>query len=74
MDSAHLYVNLGRQSERLPRQLERTVANHILATSLALQTEKSGVARVIIISNDSNLRVKANAFGIEGQELVAGAG
>ena len=71
-DSAHLYVNLGRQSERLPRQLERTVANHILATSLALQTEKSGVARVIIISNDSNLRVKANAFGIEGQELVAG--
>ncbi len=71
-DSARLYVNLGRQSERLPRQLERNVANHILATSLALQTEKSGEARVIIISNDSNLRVKANAFGIEGQELVAG--
>lgn len=71
-DSACLYVNLGRQSERLPRQLERNVANHILATSLALQTEKSGEARVIIVSNDSNLRVKANAFGIEGQELVAG--
>ncbi len=71
-DSARLFVNLGRQSERLPRQLERSVANHILATSLALQTEKSGTARVIIVSNDSNLRVKANAFGIEGQELVAG--
>ncbi len=71
-DSAHLYVNLGRQSERLPRQLELNVANHILATSLALQTEKNGEARVIIVSNDSNLRVKANAFGIEGQELVAG--
>ena len=71
-DSACLYVNLGRQSERLPRQLERSVANHILATSLALQTEKSGLARVIIVSNDSNLRVKANAFGLEGQELVAG--
>ena len=71
-DSARLYVNLGRQSERLPRQLERSVANHILATSLALQNEKSGDARVIIVSNDSNLRVKANAFGLEGQELVAG--
>ncbi|MDE3269964.1 MAG: PhoH family protein [Pseudomonadota bacterium] len=68
--SGTLYINIGRQIERLPQQLSRSVDNHVLALALALQQEQSA-NKVILVSKDSNLRVKANAFGVEAQDFAA---
>ena len=67
--SGMLYVNIGKQIEHLPQQLARSVDNHVLALSLSLQNETR--QQVIIVTKDSNLRVKANAFGVKAQDFAA---
>ncbi len=47
-----------------PQELDlRRAANRVLATALQLVRESS--ARTVLISQDTNLRIKANALGIE---------
>lgn len=68
--SGTLFVNIGRQIERLPQQLSRSAGNHVLALALALQHEHSS-NKIVLVSKDSNLRVKANAFGVKAQDFAA---
>ena len=67
--SGCLFVNIGKQLD-LPRPLNAGVGNEVLAVALSLQEMTE--SPVVVISNDSNLRIKANAFGLPAEEYVAG--
>ena len=67
--SGCLFVNIGKQVE-LPQPLSSGVGNEVLAVALSLQ--KRTESPVVVVSNDSNLRIKANAFGLPAEEYVAG--
>lgn len=70
-DSGQLFVYLGRNVDILPDHLADNTDNHILAISLTLQKQLGDGRRVIIISKDSNLRIKADAFGIAAEDFEA---
>ena len=69
-DSGKLFVSLGHNTSRLPGILDDNTDNHILAVGLNLQTQKKDT-RVIIVTKDTNLRIKADALGIEAQDFEA---
>ncbi len=69
--SGLLFVYLGRNLENLPNHLEDTTDNHILAISLTLQKKLGNTRRVSLITKDSNLRIKADAFGIPSEDFEA---
>ena len=53
-----------RDGHAIPHDLDmRKSSNRVLAT--ALQLAREGSARIVLISQDTNLRIKANALGIE---------
>ena len=53
-----------RDEESFPRELDlRKSSNRVLAT--ALQMARDGKAKTVLVSQDTNLRIKANALGIE---------
>lgn len=70
-DSGRLFVYLGQDMDILPEQLENSTDNHILAIGLSLQKKYKGERKVIIITKDSNLRIKSDAFGISSEDFEA---
>lgn len=70
-DSGSLFVYLGSNMDVLPGVLKDSTDNHILAIALTLQKQYSGGRKVIIITKDSNLRIKADALGIAAEDFEA---
>lgn len=66
-----LRVELNHQnSDILPASFDRCKAdNRILTVALALQQEKKTPQPVIVVSKDINMRVKADALGLEAQDF-----
>src|SRR5690606_9687322 len=58
-DSGSLFVYLGNNMEILPELLADNTDNHILAIALTLQKQFGEGRHVIIVTKDSNLRIKA---------------
>lgn len=70
-DSGLLFVYLGHDMGLLPELLADSADNHILAIGLTLQKKFGEKRKVIIITKDSNLRIKADAFGISSEDFEA---
>jgi PhoH-like ATPase len=70
-DSGSLFVYLGHNMEILPELLADGTDNHILAIGLTLQKQFGENRAVIIITKDSNLRIKSDAFGIPSEDFEA---
>ena len=70
-DSGQLFVYLGHNMEILPELLANSTDNHILAIGLTLQKQFGDSRRVSIITKDSNLRIKADAFGLAAEDFAA---
>jgi PhoH-like ATPase len=70
-DSGSLFVYLGHNMEILPELLADSTDNHILAIGLTLQKQFGDGRAVIIVTKDSNLRIKADAFGIRAEDFEA---
>jgi len=66
--SGHLFIQTRPVSVQLPATLPgNTPDNNILATALSLQTEHPD-KRIILISKDINLRIKATVLGIRAED------
>ena len=70
-DSGELYVYLGHNMEILPELLANSTDNHILAIALTLQKQFSQTKKVSIVTRDTNLRIKADAFGLTAEDFEA---
>jgi PhoH-like ATPase len=70
-ESGNLFVYLGNNMEILPELLADNTDNHILAIALTLQKQFGDDRNVIIVSKDTNLRIKADAFGIPAEDYEA---
>lgn len=70
-DSGSLFVYLGHNMEILPELLADGTDNHILAIGLTLQKQFGEGRHVVIITKDSNLRIKSDAFGIPAEDFEA---
>ena len=66
-----LFVYLGRDLPTLPGLLSDLVDNNILAIALTLQKKFGTSRKVTIITKDSNLRIKSDAYGIPSEDLSA---
>ncbi|SME96100.1 PhoH family protein [Pseudobacteriovorax antillogorgiicola] len=70
-DSGQLFVYLGHNMEILPELLADSTDNHILAIALTLQKQFGDSRRVSVITKDTNLRIKADAFGLVAEDFAA---
>ncbi|MBP6217939.1 MAG: PhoH family protein [Oligoflexales bacterium] len=70
-DSGLLFVYLGHDMGILPELLADSADNHILAIALTLQKKFGDKRKVILITKDSNLRIKSDAFGITSEDFEA---
>lgn len=70
-DSGKLFVYLGQNMEVLPELLSDSTDNYILAIALTLQKQFGEKRKVLVITKDSNLRIKADAFGIGAEDFEA---
>lgn len=70
-DSGQLFVYLGHNMSILPGLLADSTDNHILAIALTLQKQFGDARKVITVTRDSNLRIKADAFGIAAEDFEA---
>ncbi len=70
-DSGHLYIYLGHNMDILPELLADSTDNYILSIALSLQKKYGEHRKVSIISKDSNLRIKSDAFGIPAEDFEA---
>jgi len=70
-DSGKLFIYLGQSMDILPELLADSTDNHILAIGLTMQKQVGDPKRVKIVTKDSNLRIKADAFGIEAEDFEA---
>jgi PhoH-like ATPase len=70
-ETGQLFVYLGNNMSILPELLADSTDNHILAIGLTLQKQFGDGRKVIIITKDSNLRIKADAFGIAAEDFEA---
>lgn len=70
-DSGSLFVYLGHNMEILPELLADSTDNHILAIALTLQKQFGESRAVIVITKDSNLRIKSDAFAIPAEDFEA---
>ncbi len=66
-----LFVYLGRDLTILPSLLRDITDNAILAVALTLQKKFGETRKVILITKDSNLRVKADALAISSEDFEA---
>lgn len=66
-----LFVYLGNNMEILPELLASSTDNHILAIGLTLQKQFGDSRKVLIITKDSNLRIKSDAFGLGAEDFEA---
>jgi PhoH-like ATPase len=69
-DSGRLFVNLGADYELVGR-LAKNTDNQILAVALTLQKQHGTSRKVVIITKDSNLRIKADALNISAEDFEA---
>jgi PhoH-like ATPase len=69
-DSGRLFVNLGADYE-IVGQLAKNTDNQILAVALTLQKQHGSSRKVVIITKDSNLRIKADALNIAAEDFEA---
>lgn len=70
-DSGKLFVYLGQSMDILPELLADSTDNHILAIGLTMQKQVGELKKVRIVTKDSNLRIKADAFGLEAEDFEA---
>lgn len=70
-ESGSLFVYLGHNMNVLPDVLADSTDNHILSIALTLQKQFAEGRKVSIITKDSNLRIKADAFGIAAEDFEA---
>lgn len=70
-DLGLIFVYMGHNLEILPSLLEDSTDNHILSIGLTLQKKFGDGRKVIIITKDSNLRIKADAFSIASEDFEA---
>lgn len=70
-DSGQLFVYLGHNMDILPELLASNTDNHILTIGLTLQKQFGDARKVSIITKDSNLRIKADAFGLAAEDFAA---
>lgn len=70
-DSGQLFVYLGNNMEILPELLADSTDNHILAIALTLQKQFGESRKVSVITKDTNLRIKADAFGLIAEDFAA---
>ena len=70
-DSGQLFVYLGHNMEILPELLADSTDNHILAIALTLQKQFGDTRSVSVITKDTNLRIKADAFGLAAEDFAA---
>ncbi|MGE0172195.1 MAG: PhoH family protein [Oligoflexales bacterium] len=70
-DSGRLFVYLGHNMDILPELLQSNTDNHILAIGLTLQKQFGAGRKVVVITKDSNLRIKADAFGLAAEDFEA---
>ncbi len=70
-DSGQLYVYLGHNMDILPELLASSTDNHILAIGLTLQKQFGESRKVIVVTKDTNLRIKADAFGLAAEDFAA---
>ena len=70
-DSGMLFVYLGQNMDILPELLASNTDNHILAIGLTLQNQFGDKRKVSIITKDTNLRIKADAFGLAAEDFEA---
>jgi PhoH-like ATPase len=69
-DSGSIYVALDSDMGLLPPFFERKPDNLILSVALMLKNKHSGMP-VVLITKDSNLRIKADALAIEVEDFEA---
>lgn len=69
-DSGMLYVIIEADMNLLPAHMERKPDNLILSVALALK-QKNKDSRVVLITKDSNLRIKADALAIPAEDYEA---
>ncbi len=65
-----LSVHLGRGTEALPDAMARNVDNHVLSIALTLQ-KQSPNNKVIVVTKDANLRIKADALNLPAENYEA---
>ncbi len=70
-DSGLLSVHLAQGLESLPGLLADKTDNQILATALTLHKKLGHERDVLLITKDSNLRIKSDAFGIASEDFEA---
>jgi PhoH-like ATPase len=70
-DWGRLFVYLGHNMDILPELLQSNTDNHILAIGLTLQKQFGTSRKVVVITKDSNLRIKADAFGLLAEDFAA---
>ncbi len=70
-NSGFLFIDLGYDISHLPGILSDTVDNRILSVALALQKKYKHDRSVILITKDSNLRIKSDALGIPSEDFEA---
>lgn len=69
-DSGHVFVILESDMSLLPAHFEKKVDNLILSVALALKKQSMNMP-VVLITKDSNLRIKADAMGISVSDFEA---
>ena len=69
--SGLLFVYIGDSMDLLPQVLEDNTDNHILSIALTLQRKFQEKRQVLVITKDSNLRIKSDAFGISSADFEA---
>ena len=70
-DSGQLFIYLGNNSNLVPDVLVDNTDNQILGVALTLRKQFASERNVIIVTRDSNLRIKADAFGIQAEDFEA---
>lgn len=69
-DSGHLYVVFDQDMSILPPHVEKKPDNLILSVAMILRSKHKGTT-VALITKDSNLRIKADALGIQAEDYEA---
>ncbi len=69
-NTGNLIVDFSKDIEQVPLRLENNVDNQIISIALKLKSAHPQ-AQVIVISKDTNLRIKADVFGLTAEDFEA---
>ncbi len=70
-NDATLSIYLGHDLSLLPRLLDDKTDNRILSVALSLQKKVGSKNKVILITKDSNLRIKSDSLGVSSEDFEA---